>query len=316
MQKKIVFFSLFLLIVCAVMVFTQWAAADVITLKDGRKIEGSILKEQADSYIVKIKIGTITVDKSMIESARRMSDEENYVAAGDRYLDSENYDEALAQYKKALNISPDFQPAKDGAERSERIKRIAEDKKQKELESKKRELLDKQKVIAKTFGFELKAVGGQKEIIFVVGGGQADLKGLKQNDVIIRINDLLAGNETLDKILDYLISGESQTYNFTARREVILDRKRIIYQKRPFAGLGIFLESSEGNLVISSLIPCESAEKAGLRPSDIVISVNGESVAGMPLDEVVGLLTGAEFSRVTLLIERGVSLTKQQARKD
>lgn len=310
MRKKIILLALLSSILCAVMLIKQPADADTIILKDGRKIEGLILKERGDSYLVEIRIGTITVDKSMIGKIEKLSDEENCVAAGDRYLDSENYNEALAQYKKALKLNPSFRLAKEGIEKIEKSKKLSEEKKQKEIEIRKRELLDKQGLVAKVFGFELKTAGDRIEIASIIAGSQADAKSLKQGDTVIRINDLLVKNEALDKILDYLVNGEGQAYNFIVQRKVELVRKNIIYQKRAVAGVGIFLETSGNNLVIDRLISGEPADKAGLRPSDTIVFIDDKSTAGMSLDEAADLFMGTEFSKLTLVIERNFTLTK------
>ncbi|MDP2942371.1 MAG: tetratricopeptide repeat protein, partial [Candidatus Omnitrophota bacterium] len=102
--------------------------ADTIILKDGRRIEGLILAEQQDCYIVKIKIGTTKVEKAMIEKIDRLSSEENLVNFGNQYLESKNYDSALEQYKKALDINPEYQPAKDAMTKVEKIKKEMEEK--------------------------------------------------------------------------------------------------------------------------------------------------------------------------------------------
>lgn len=47
------------------------------------------------------------------------------------------------------------------------------------------------------------------------------------------------------------------------------------------------------------------AEKAGIRPKDVVTKVNGKSVVGKPLDEVVKLVRGKKGTTVTLTIKRG-----------
>ena len=44
------------------------------------------------------------------------------------------------------------------------------------------------------------------------------------------------------------------------------------------------------------------AQKAGLRPSDIILKVDGESVAGLPLDQVVSRILGPAGTSVVLTI--------------
>jgi carboxyl-terminal processing protease len=44
------------------------------------------------------------------------------------------------------------------------------------------------------------------------------------------------------------------------------------------------------------------AQQAGLHPGDIILKVNGENVAGMPIDQVVGRILGPAGTSVTLTI--------------
>ena len=44
------------------------------------------------------------------------------------------------------------------------------------------------------------------------------------------------------------------------------------------------------------------AQKAGLRPGDIILKVDGESVAGLPLDQVVSRILGPAGTSVVLTI--------------
>src|SRR5699024_3966346 len=47
------------------------------------------------------------------------------------------------------------------------------------------------------------------------------------------------------------------------------------------------------------------AEKAGLLPNDLILSVNGESVADLSLNEAVALIRGPKGTEVTVLVKRG-----------
>jgi C-terminal processing protease CtpA/Prc len=285
--------------------------ADTIILKDGRRIEGLILAEQQDCYIVKIKIGTTKVEKAMIEKIDRLSSEENFLNFGNQYLDSKNYDSALEQYKKALDINPDYQPAKDAVAKVEKIKKEIEEQKRAEMEKKKKEFEEKKAAAEKGFGFRLDIANDQLKIISVNADSGAEAAGLKQNDQIIQINNQLTKGESLEKIINLLVKGESTSYHLLAQREVELTRKKIDYQKHTFVGVGIFLDVAGNDLIVNSVIVGEPADLAGLRPRDKVISINGKPTAGVSVNDAAELIGGTELSNVTLVIQRSVDIERK-----
>jgi carboxyl-terminal processing protease len=70
-------------------------------------------------------------------------------------------------------------------------------------------------------------------------------------------------------------------------------------------GIGAFVrENEEGQFEIVRPIPGQPAEIAGLLPEDIVVAVNGESVAGLSFDEVILLVRGPRGTDVTITVLR------------
>jgi hypothetical protein len=65
-------------VVLALLVGTQALRADILHLKDGRKIEGKILEEEGGNYVVKLKGGTMRVPKKDVSrvEARKLPEEE------------------------------------------------------------------------------------------------------------------------------------------------------------------------------------------------------------------------------------------------
>ena len=57
--------------------------------------------------------------------------------------------------------------------------------------------------------------------------------------------------------------------------------------------------------MITSPMKDSPAEKAGIQPKDVVTKVDGKSVVGKPLDQVVKLVRGKEGTTVKLTIKRG-----------
>jgi carboxyl-terminal processing protease len=73
-----------------------------------------------------------------------------------------------------------------------------------------------------------------------------------------------------------------------------------------FVGIGVFLQADPTGqyFQISATIPDSPAEKASLKPGDVIIAVNGKSVKGNSLDQLHDLITGPEGTSLTLTIQR------------
>ncbi len=72
-----------------------------------------------------------------------------------------------------------------------------------------------------------------------------------------------------------------------------------------FGGLGIEITIKDGVLTIVAPIEGTPAYKAGLKPNDMIIKINGKSTLGMSLQEAVKLLRGKPGTKVTITILRG-----------
>lgn len=72
-----------------------------------------------------------------------------------------------------------------------------------------------------------------------------------------------------------------------------------------FTGIGAELgQDDKGNLVIVAPIDGFPASRAGLRPQDMVVDINGTSTTGMTVDEAVNRIRGPKGTNVTLHIIR------------
>lgn len=290
---------------------SSFASPDTIILKDGRKIEGFILEEKKDSYVVKISIGTVTFNKTDISEIKRLPPEENYLTFGNQFMVNQNYDAALEQYKKALEINPQFQPAKNAIAQIEKLKAEAEERKRAELEKKEKELLAKKEKAKGAFGAELGIINGELNVIKSERDSAAEKAGIKASDTIVQIDELTPKDKSFEEILNYLLKSDKTSYKFTVQRNVVLTRKRIEYQKRPLVGVGIFLDVDQDGLLISSIITGEPADLAGLKVKDRIIAIDNTPTKGISLDQVSALIGGSEATNVKLTIQRTAELERR-----
>ncbi|HUT14624.1 MAG TPA: S41 family peptidase [Anaerolineae bacterium] len=75
--------------------------------------------------------------------------------------------------------------------------------------------------------------------------------------------------------------------------------------KGEFGGIGVTVVSTdEGYLRATRLIPGAPAEKAGVRPGDLILEVDGNSLRGLAMPASIGLLRGTIGTEVRLLLRR------------
>ncbi|MDN7243952.1 S41 family peptidase [Planococcus shenhongbingii] len=72
-----------------------------------------------------------------------------------------------------------------------------------------------------------------------------------------------------------------------------------------FQGIGAEIQERNGFINIVSPIKNSPAEKAGLKPGDKILKVDGESIQGFSATEAVMLIRGEKGTEVTLTIQRG-----------
>ena len=69
-----------------------------------------------------------------------------------------------------------------------------------------------------------------------------------------------------------------------------------------FEGIGAEVGIRNGNITILAPMPDTPAEKAGIRPGDVILEIEGESTQGISLMEAVRKIRGEEGTSVELLV--------------
>lgn len=76
-----------------------------------------------------------------------------------------------------------------------------------------------------------------------------------------------------------------------------------------FTGIGAEVSMENGNVTVVSPIKGSPAEKAGIKPKDILLSVNGESFEGLSLNEAVAKIRGPKGTEAKIKVKRAGSAT-------
>jgi len=72
-----------------------------------------------------------------------------------------------------------------------------------------------------------------------------------------------------------------------------------------FYGIGVTISNRENDLVVVSVIEGTPAERAGLEPDDVIVTIDGETRPKWDVDEAVLRIRGEEGTEVVLGIRRG-----------
>ncbi len=105
-----------------------------------------------------------------------------------------------------------------------------------------------------------------------------------------------------DKAIEGLVNSLGDPYTVYLPKQKSEDFK--VQMKGEVEGIGATVEMTGGVLRIVSPLRGSPAEKAGLKPKDEILSVNGESLRGLTLDDAVRKVRGPKGSAALLKIRR------------
>ncbi|NXP49332.1 NHRF3 protein, partial [Heliornis fulica] len=177
----------------------------------------------------------------------------------------------------------------------------------------------------KGYGFSLKTTQGQKGLFIVElsSQGAAAKAGVQNNDRLIEINGENVENDTHEEVVEkvkksgnhvmFLLSNEETDHYYTSQK-MVLNKESANLQLLPLKprlleiqkgknsyGFYLRLEQNTGEHVIKDVDSGSPAAKAGLKDSDILVTVNGKQVDGLDHDSVVGEIKQSE-AKITLVV--------------
>lgn len=128
----------------------------------------------------------------------------------------------------------------------------------------------------------------------------------KLNKAISLIQRRFILNTNRDKLMDGAIEGmvESLHDPYSVYKSKEESEKFSDSLQGAFTGIGAGLRLENGLVVVESPIRGSPAEKAGLQPRDILLSVNGESLQGLTLSEAVAKIRGPKGTKAKLKVQR------------
>lgn len=164
--------------------------------------------------------------------------------------------------------------------------------------------------------FALGVLVGDGRLRFVQGGAYSGVTGLPKtidmssiNQVYDALRQNYDGKLTTTQIEDGLkhglaeATGDPYTEYFTPSEAKAFNGE---LQGISLTGIGAQLDQdASGNIVVMSPLDGSPAQAAGLRAKDVILSINGESTAGMSIGTAVSKIRGPAGSKVTLVVARG-----------
>ncbi|MEW9502130.1 S41 family peptidase [Jeotgalibacillus marinus] len=112
-------------------------------------------------------------------------------------------------------------------------------------------------------------------------------------------------NELLDGAIQGMVNSLGDPYSVYMDEETSKQFEQSLDSS--FSGIGAELTKENEDFVVVSPFKGSPAEKAGLKPNDIVKSVDGESVQSLTLYQVTAKIRGPKGSKVQIGVERGDS---------
>jgi carboxyl-terminal processing protease len=126
----------------------------------------------------------------------------------------------------------------------------------------------------------------------------AAIAGVRQGDPAPHS---LASEQLVERALDSMTASLDPHSVYLDPEEL---REAEVTTTGEFGGLGIQVAREEGSIKVISPIEDTPADRAGLKPGDIITHVDGKPVAGMQLSEAVRAMRGEPGTQIRLTVNR------------
>ena len=146
----------------------------------------------------------------------------------------------------------------------------------------------------------LQKPGGDEQL----GGESSNLEKVSQAYQLIkdRYVENVAEEELIEGAIQGMLSKLEDPYSVYMNKETANQFNQTL--ESSFEGIGAEVSSVDGKIVIVSPFKGSPAEKAGIKPNDQILKVDGESVIGLDLYEATLKIRGEKGTKVNLQIQR------------
>lgn len=145
---------------------------------------------------------------------------------------------------------------------------------------------------------------------FADSTGKSSNAGMKKIETALEIvkNNYVEGVEET-KLIDGAIDGMMNALGDPFSSYMAPDTAQQFSEQieGSFSGIGAEVSMENGSVVVVSPIKGSPADKAGIKPKDILLSVNGESFEGLSLNEAVAKIRGPKGSKAKIKVKRAGS---------
>lgn len=150
------------------------------------------------------------------------------------------------------------------------------------------------------------AAGEGVTAVLQTGGGLQDKESQKLGTALNLIEDNYYDTVDRNKLIDGAVNGMMEAlgdpYSNYMGKETAEKFEESI--EGSFSGIGAEVSSDNGKVVVVSPIKGAPAEKAGIQAKDVILSVNGETLEGLELNDAVAKIRGPKGSKATLKVQR------------
>jgi carboxyl-terminal processing protease len=108
----------------------------------------------------------------------------------------------------------------------------------------------------------------------------------------------------IDDLYDAIFAGSLAGLDAYTRYASPAVARRARESREGFGGVGVTIGVDDGVTSIVAVHDGSPAEKAGLKANDVITHINGQPIAGLPQDDIVGRLRGQTGSDIRLTIRR------------
>ncbi len=103
--------------------------------------------------------------------------------------------------------------------------------------------------------------------------------------------------DDLDPYTNYITESDIEDYEFQTTGK--------------YGGIGATMRRNSDNIYIGDVYENSPAQKAGLHPGDLVITIDGQAVKGKSVDDISSLLKGSPGTQVTIRVKDALSTTEE-----